>query len=138
PERVVVTAVRFVSRDSTIVYASTAADDGKHEGAVYRSLNNGTSWDDDFAAVSGLSLNMPVNDLAFLDNVVWAAVGNPQDPRPEAKGLYTRLSIMAAAEWRRLPTGTDLDSQAVLAVDGVEGGSLKVLYAATEQGVFCG
>ncbi|NLE59422.1 MAG: hypothetical protein GX616_13755 [Planctomycetes bacterium] len=138
PESVVVTAIRIVDKDSTIVYASTAVDDGKYEGTVYRSLNNGTSWDDDFGAVSGQSRNMPVNDLVFLDNMVWAAVGNPRDPRPEAKGLYTRLSITGGADWWKLPTGTDLDGQAVLAVDGVQVGSLRVIYAATEQSVFCG
>lgn len=138
PESVAVTAVRVVARDSTMVYAATAVDGGKYEGGVYRSLNNGTSWDDDLASVNDSRLNLPVNDLAFVDDMVWAAVGHPLDPRPEAKGLYTRLSITGAANWWKLPTGTGLDSQAVLAIDGIQMGSLRVIYAATEQGVFRG
>ncbi|MGQ9651682.1 MAG: WD40/YVTN/BNR-like repeat-containing protein [Phycisphaerae bacterium] len=138
PKCVAVTAIRVVGKDSTLVYAATAVDGDKYEGTVYRSLNNGGSWDDDFAAVGGQDLNMPVNDLAFLDGMVWAAVGHPQDPRGDAKGLYRRLSITGAAEWQKLPTGTNLDSQAVLAIKGVQVGDLRVLYATTEQGVFRG
>jgi len=138
PEGVAVTAITIVGKDSTLVYAATAVGGGKYEGTVYRSLNNGSSWDDDFAAVAGQELNMPVNDLALLDGMVWAAVGHPQDPRGDAKGLYTRLSITGVAEWRKLLTGTSLDSQAVLAIDGVQVGDVRVLYAATEHGMFCG
>ncbi len=138
PENAAITAIGILGRGSTMVYAATACGEGKFEGAVYRSLNNGTTWDDDFAAVSGSSLNMPVNDLAFLDEMVWAAVGQPQDLRSDAKGIYVRLSITGTANWWKMPTGTELDKQAVLAVEGVQIGSMRMVYAATEQGVFRG
>lgn len=138
PEKTAITAIRIVDRESNIVYASTAATDNRFEGAVYRSLNNGTTWDDDFAAASGLNLNMPVNDLALLDQMVWAGVGHPDDQRTDAKGLYVRLSITGAANWWKMPTGTGLDGEAVLAVKGASIGGLRVLYAATNQGVYCG
>jgi photosystem II stability/assembly factor-like uncharacterized protein len=138
PEKAAITAIRILGSGSTIVYSATACRDGKFEGAVYRSLNNGTTWDDDFAAVSGSGLNMPANDLAFLDEMVWAGVGQSEDSRSDAKGIYVRLSITGAANWWKLPTGTELDKQAVLAIEGVQIGSLRMLYAATEQGVFRG
>jgi len=138
PGKAKVTAIKAVGEESTIVYAATAVSEGNYEGAVYRSLNNGTTWDDDFASESGLNLNMPVNDLALLDNMVWAGVGHPSDPRPDSKGLYARLSVNEAAKWWKMPTSTELDSQAVLAVDSARIGGLMVLYAATDQGVYSG
>lgn len=135
PEQASITAIKVADANSTVIYAAVAVTEGRFQGAVYRSLNNGSTWDDDF---SGVNLNMPVNDLAILDDMVWAGVGHWQDPQPQAKGLYARLSVAGAANWLKMPTGTDLDSQAVLAVEGVQVGSLRVLYAATDHGVFCG
>jgi photosystem II stability/assembly factor-like uncharacterized protein len=123
---------------SATVYAAVAMADRKYEGGVYRSLDNGTTWDDDFASSAGSPLNMPVNSLLFLDNMVWAGVGHPKDPRLDAHGLYVRLSFTGTANWWKMPTGTELDRQSVQVVTGMKNGSVLTLYATTDQGVYRG
>ncbi len=126
------------------VYMTAANEDTGSEGGVFYTDDAGVSWSaDDLNSGSSL-LKMPVNALWVSDQTVWVGVGDDSgQARSPETGIRARLSLcLSSSFWQPScssdATITQMQSEVVAAIDGVEISGDHTVYVVTQDSVYRG
>ena len=122
------------------VYMTAANEDTGTEGGVFYSDDGGVTWAEDTLDPSTL-LKMPVNTAWGSLYNVWVGVGDAKGlGRSAETGLLERLSLCDTSSFEAPSCGTllatQLESEVVVAMDGVGIGGDLTVYIASQESVY--
>ena len=146
PERTSTTAIEYQQEGSCErVYMSAANTDTGLEGGIFYSDDGGVNWTADTLNGGSPLLKMPVNTLWTSEHTVWAGVGDEaNDPAVSTEtGIRARVSLCgSSAFWKPTcssdPLVTQMQSEVVVAIDGVEVSGQHTVYVASEDTLYRG
>ena len=144
-DRTKTTAIEYQQQGSCDrVYMTAANEDTGLEGGVFYSDDTGQNWTIDDYNTAGL-LKMPVNTLWTSQYTVWIGVGDKsvETPRSFDTGIKARLSLCSGSSfWTPScssdPVTTQMQSEIIVAIDGVSISGDHTVYIASEDTIYQG